>query len=579
METKVVELKINTNLDKTNSDVNKLSSNLKNASGSAKDLEKSISRSKGANFNQMGDAVGELSPRFAAARTAVTAFNAQLLVLVANPIGIAIVAIVTVLGSLYAIFKDFQPLVDKVEQSMAALGAVFSTIKGAFFDVLTGSKSLTEAFGGLGNKASTAAKQTMELVRAQQDLDDVIIQNTVTTAKLESQINRLNVQAKNRNLTESQKIELLQKAEKLENKKFIIDKAQADESLRIARNAFIIKGKLNQREAALIDTNLIKAKEAAEAKGVLIDDEFKKLADAINARTAIDDKATVKLEKNQNKQDAIFEKQEAKREAQQVAAQQAREKREATEKANQDKALADRKAYLQKANLTEEEFENIKIEKANREREEKKQQDELDRLAAEKKLADDKARGLQEIETAKAVAEAKRSIQDSTFNNIANGIGLLKGLFEKNKALQKGLLIAESAAGIAKIIISTKAANAAAKLKYALLPGGVALAAAEALANNIGAGIGIGANIAATAKGLSALGGGGAPSGGSTGGDSGGGGTRSAPNFNVVGTSGQNQIAQTLNREQPPVKAYVVSGEVTTQQSLDRNIVRSASLG
>jgi hypothetical protein len=51
-----------------------------------------------------------------------------------------------------------------------------------------------------------------------------------------------------------------------------------------------------------------------------------------------------------------------------------------------------------------------------------------------------------------------------------------------------------------------------------------------------------------------------------------------APSFNVVGTSGQNQIAQSLGN-QAPVKAYVVSGDVTTAQSLDRNIVKTASLG
>jgi len=54
--------------------------------------------------------------------------------------------------------------------------------------------------------------------------------------------------------------------------------------------------------------------------------------------------------------------------------------------------------------------------------------------------------------------------------------------------------------------------------------------------------------------------------------------TPAAPSFNVVGTSGQNQIAQSLGN-QAPVKAYVVSGDVTTAQSLDRNIVKTASLG
>jgi hypothetical protein len=70
-----------------------------------------------------------------------------------------------------------------------------------------------------------------------------------------------------------------------------------------------------------------------------------------------------------------------------------------------------------------------------------------------------------------------------------------------------------------------------------------------------------------------------APSGGSGGGGSaGGGGAAPAPSFNVVGNSGVNQIAQTLGNQQP-VQAYVVANNVTTQQSLDRNIVNNASLG
>ena len=52
-----------------------------------------------------------------------------------------------------------------------------------------------------------------------------------------------------------------------------------------------------------------------------------------------------------------------------------------------------------------------------------------------------------------------------------------------------------------------------------------------------------------------------------------------APTFNVVGNAGVNQIAQTLGSQQPPIQAYVVANNVTTQQSLDRNIVSNASLG
>lgn len=51
-----------------------------------------------------------------------------------------------------------------------------------------------------------------------------------------------------------------------------------------------------------------------------------------------------------------------------------------------------------------------------------------------------------------------------------------------------------------------------------------------------------------------------------------------SPQFNVVGNSGVNQIAQTLGSQQP-VQAYVVANNVTTAQSLDRNIIQNASLG
>lgn len=68
--------------------------------------------------------------------------------------------------------------------------------------------------------------------------------------------------------------------------------------------------------------------------------------------------------------------------------------------------------------------------------------------------------------------------------------------------------------------------------------------------------------------------------GGSSAGGGGGGGatapTMSAPQFNVVGQSGVNQLAS-LNQQ--PIQAYVVSGQVTSQQSLDRNRLANATLG
>ena len=58
-------------------------------------------------------------------------------------------------------------------------------------------------------------------------------------------------------------------------------------------------------------------------------------------------------------------------------------------------------------------------------------------------------------------------------------------------------------------------------------------------------------------------------------------GATSAPQFNVVGNAGTNQLASSLGNamQQNPIQAYVVSGAVTTAQSLDRNIISNASIG
>lgn len=180
----------------------------------------------------------------------------------------------------------------------------------------------------------------------------------------------------------------------------------------------------------------------------------------------------------------------------------------------------------------------------------------------------------------KAVADGKKAIQESTFQVAEGGISLLKGLFEKNKAIQKGLLLAESAVGIAKIVVSTQAANAADTAAAALMgPAGAAYLATKIPLNYVSAGIGTAANLAATAKALSALGGGGAGSKPAMGGGAGGG--AAAPQFNVVGNSGVNQLAQTMSgqSEQAPIQAFVVANDVTTAQGLNRNIVSNASLG
>ena len=178
--------------------------------------------------------------------------------------------------------------------------------------------------------------------------------------------------------------------------------------------------------------------------------------------------------------------------------------------------------------------------------------------------------------------EADRQMKQAQVDTALGVLNIVKQSAGQSAELQKALLIADSAAGIASIIIDTNTANAAAAAKYSIIPGGSLLLAKDVARNKINAAIGIGSTIAATAQGLKGIGKGGSAisstsipspsiSGGSAVSES------QAPAFNIVGTSGIEQIADVV-ASQAPVKAYVVANDVTTAQSLERNIVEGATL-
>lgn len=73
--------------------------------------------------------------------------------------------------------------------------------------------------------------------------------------------------------------------------------------------------------------------------------------------------------------------------------------------------------------------------------------------------------------------------------------------------------------------------------------------------------------------------GGGGGGGSSSGGRGSGGGSAPDIQFNTVGSSQINQLNESLMSQNEPVKAYVVSGEVSSAQSLDRNRQNNATFG
>jgi hypothetical protein len=166
----------------------------------------------------------------------------------------------------------------------------------------------------------------------------------------------------------------------------------------------------------------------------------------------------------------------------------------------------------------------------------------------------------EQIENAKAVADAQLTMAHDSLG----AIGQLANAFAKDdeKNAKKAFNI-NKAVGIAQAVVST-----AQGIMAQLAVPQDALTGANFVKAGIVAATGA-AQIATISKSKFQGGGGETPSLDTSGGDA------QAPSFNVVGDSSVNQLAQL---QQQPVQAFVVSGEVTTSQALDRNRVENATL-
>ena len=213
----------------------------------------------------------------------------------------------------------------------------------------------------------------------------------------------------------------------------------------------------------------------------------------------------------------------------------------------------------------------------------------------------DLARAQREIDIEQMKIDAKMKINQEYVGWTQGLTSIFKSIAGENEDLAKAALFLEKGAAIAGIVVNTQAANAkvlsastAESANYSLLasvgaatfnPIAVAAGKAGALAakaqgakrvakNNIGAGISIASILATTlaSKGSTGNSGGG--------GASGGGGQSRNFDFNLVGNTGQNQLAQGIASQfNQPVQAYVVGSQITSQQQLDATIQSNASIG
>lgn len=160
-----------------------------------------------------------------------------------------------------------------------------------------------------------------------------------------------------------------------------------------------------------------------------------------------------------------------------------------------------------------------------------------------------------DIQWADLTASAKLDIA-------GQALGAIAGLVDRQSVAGKGIAIAQVGVSTASGIIKALAANPPPNPLGAI---GATIVGIAGLASTLS--IAKEKIPSATGKGFV------------SGGASGGAAPPKAPSFNLVEGTADNQINDSINLgNQEPVKAFVVSGDVTTAQSLDNNIITESGL-
>jgi len=509
-------------------------------------LEQTLLKVQGALALQQGvQGVLEYSKSIGLASKATKAFNA---IVRLNPLALLVTTLVAIIGY-FAVFTD------------------------AIDVAIQGLKDLTDWIGITGFAEEKRAKRQKEIAEKQAEYRKAEIEylkaQGKNTAELEKQILKeaLAVAERNKKLQayfgfKQGEIEADIKILELKGQIAAIDKAEAERQKQYAADRLNATRQIQDAQVELLEEG---------SKKEIVENKLK--FDRLREDTL---KATNLTRKEKQKLIDLYDKQEMESHKKIVDNFIAELERQQTETKNRIDAFNNSFQDEIEA-ISEQNYQNTLT---DQEREVLAVQDKYFRLET---LAEGNAEALKEIEIAKAnelndinlkyqkeeieieeaTQEQKIAAVKNTLSTIANLAELFAGESERE---QKKAFKIQKAANIAQATIDTYASAVSSYNSLSGIPvvgpvlGGAAAAAA------VTAGL---LNIKSIAQQEFGGGVGDTPAVPS---DVGGGG---APQFNVVGDSGVNQLAQL---QQQPTQAYVVSGEVTTAQALDRNRVQNATL-
>lgn len=186
-----------------------------------------------ANFN-IDSNIGDVTSSFGSfssllsggVTSAISTVNAGLLTLAANPIGAVLAVIGVVIVAITAGLSKLQPVVDRIDQAMAALGATFS-----FFVDTVGS------WLGLGDAPALSLRETalaaVELEKQSQAAADSQIALIVTSAELRAEQRQASLESADVTLATEDRINALERAEVATRSLFDAQRTQLDREISI----------------------------------------------------------------------------------------------------------------------------------------------------------------------------------------------------------------------------------------------------------------------------------------------------------------------------------------------------------
>lgn len=526
---------------------------------------------------QFDDQLASLPGPAGAAGNAIKSVDGAFKVLIANPI----IAVIAAIGGALLLMKkalgstaEGQQTLNRLSQAFSGiLGPILATVEKVAVPLFNGFAFILEKVAqGFSKFAEFLGISEAKIKEATLSVDEVQQKANENEKKRQEELTK-KTEEENKKRTEANA-----KAAELKKKKQ--EEAAAAEKKRLEDEAKNLEAANKVLTEAYVATLSQRDQELYNA-GVKQNERLLALEKA-----GIKDKSSV-LEQGRLEEAAINKKYDDE-EAKKIEEKKKKDDEDAKKKAEEDKAKVDKKREDDLLGLdTQLEFDAMTYDQR------KTLIDEKERvLLSDKDLTENQRTAISKAAAAERKAidmaelDAKAELQNAQLDLIGQFGSFLQQIAGKNKKLAIAGIVVEQAAAIGKIVANTAVANAKAVATFPVTAG-----QPWVTINSISAALGIASTIAGAAKSISQIN----SSDNATSASSGGVSLPSKVNAptapavagmaapQIGGTQAAtpgSQIADTLSAASgKPIRAFVVSGDVSSQQALDRRTSNAATFG